>query len=117
MTSGLNPYNFTISDQSPLLQYLPFRDGPIITSWNVTYSGDSDSAWVPDAFIGSGVSDSVLISSEQSTELFVISQVRTERHLQVPRFSWIGPGLLYTSMAKHPLEDIQSRLMGLRPIQ
>jgi len=56
MSSHLTPYNFTISDQSPLFQYLPFRDGPIQTSWNVTYAYDQDSTWAPDTFIGAGPS-------------------------------------------------------------
>lgn len=39
-----------------MFQYSPSRDGPIASSWNVTYADDSDVAWAPDAFIGSGVS-------------------------------------------------------------
>jgi len=54
MSSDLTPYNFTISDQFPLFQYLPSRDGPIQSSWNVTYAGDADSTWVHDAVIGAG---------------------------------------------------------------
>ena len=55
---SLAPYNFTISDQSPLFQYpsLPFRDGPIQSSWNVTYAYDPDSAWALNLFVGAGVS-------------------------------------------------------------
>ena len=37
MSSNLMPYNFTITDKSPLFQYSPFQDGPISTGWNVSY--------------------------------------------------------------------------------
>jgi hypothetical protein len=87
--SHLAPYNLTISDQSPLFQYLPFRDGPIQSSWNVTYAGDADSAWVPNAFIGAGVSPSV-ISEICCAELFDTSPALTGRHLWVHPHSWTG---------------------------
>ena len=38
MSANLTPYNFTITDQSPLFQYFPFRDGAITNGWNVTYT-------------------------------------------------------------------------------
>lgn len=57
MSSQLTPYNFTISDQSPLFQYLP---GPIQSSWNVTYADNPDSEWAPNVFVGTGVSHSAV---------------------------------------------------------
>jgi hypothetical protein len=45
MSAPLAPVNFTLSDNSPLFQYYPSRDGPIDSSWNVTYSGSVDSQW------------------------------------------------------------------------
>lgn len=54
--SNVQPYNITVTDQSPLFQYAPFRDGPIDAAWNVSYSGTPDASWTPDAVIGSGVS-------------------------------------------------------------
>lgn len=56
MSAALAPYNFTINDQSPLFQYLPYPDGPIASSWNVTYSESQDSTWVKDGAVGAGVS-------------------------------------------------------------
>jgi glycosidase len=37
--------NITVSSQSPTFQYSPARDGPINTGWNVTYTGNNDSAY------------------------------------------------------------------------
>jgi hypothetical protein len=55
MSSNLTPYNFTITDQSPLFQYFPFRDGAITDGWNVTYATES----IPGSLtrIGAGVSN------------------------------------------------------------
>ena len=57
MSSGLTKYNFTITDQSPLFQYSPFRDGPISGGWNVTYPGVSSPSSSTQAPIGAGVSE------------------------------------------------------------
>lgn len=38
-------YNFTIPDRSPTIVYLPSRDGPLTSSWNVTYSNSPDSSY------------------------------------------------------------------------
>ncbi|KZT07455.1 uncharacterized protein LAESUDRAFT_772770 [Laetiporus sulphureus 93-53] len=57
MSLALALYNFSLTDQSPLLQYRPFRDGPLETSWNVSYSANTNLAWepgdYPDAFVSS----------------------------------------------------------------
>lgn len=54
MSSSLTPYNFTITDQSPLFQYSPFRDGAITNGWNVTYTAELN----PGSRVGAGVSNS-----------------------------------------------------------
>jgi hypothetical protein len=38
MSSNLVPYNFTITDQSPLFQYSPYRDGLASGGWNGSYA-------------------------------------------------------------------------------
>jgi hypothetical protein len=55
MSSNLTPYNFTITDQSPLFQYTPFRDGPISNGWTLTYQSELDPGTL--THIGSGVSN------------------------------------------------------------
>jgi len=49
------PFNVTLSSQCATIKYLPFRDGPISTGWNVSYSGTVDSTWSLQSF-GSGTS-------------------------------------------------------------
>ncbi|KAF8890553.1 hypothetical protein CPB84DRAFT_1398182 [Gymnopilus junonius] len=44
------PLNITISDDSPTLNYLPYRDGPLTGGWNVTCPGSDDSTWFPQSF-------------------------------------------------------------------
>lgn len=57
MTSNLTPYNFSYSDNSPLFKYLPYRDGPTDSGWNLSFSDSSQSQWAPDLYFGTGVSN------------------------------------------------------------
>ncbi|PCH44152.1 hypothetical protein WOLCODRAFT_76982 [Wolfiporia cocos MD-104 SS10] len=50
MIAELASFNISVTDQSPLFQYLPYRDGPLDTSWNVSYSANSPQEWAPDKF-------------------------------------------------------------------
>jgi hypothetical protein len=51
MTSDFNsPYNITITNDSPVVNYSPYRDGPLATGWNLTYAGSLDSTWVELSF-------------------------------------------------------------------
>jgi hypothetical protein len=36
------PYNITLGTDSPTMRYQPGRDGPMLTSWNQTYSDSPD---------------------------------------------------------------------------
>ncbi|CCM07198.1 uncharacterized protein FIBRA_09539 [Fibroporia radiculosa] len=56
MSSGLVPYNFTFTDQSPIIRFYPYRDGPVDTQWNVSYSGSSFDDWSFDNNFGVGTS-------------------------------------------------------------
>ena len=66
MSSNLTPYNFTITDQSPLFQYFPFRDGAIANGWNVTYASGLNSGSSAQlgaevrTLVGAGVSNSTI---------------------------------------------------------
>ncbi|KDR71270.1 hypothetical protein GALMADRAFT_75145 [Galerina marginata CBS 339.88] len=51
MTSEFNsPYNITITNDSPVVSYSPYRDGPSVTGWNLTCAGSLDSAWFRPSF-------------------------------------------------------------------
>ncbi|WVW86681.1 hypothetical protein I302_108735 [Kwoniella bestiolae CBS 10118] len=54
-THAKEPFNITVSDQSPTISYFPSRSGPQASTWNVTYT---DSAWsnYVNQTIGQGVS-------------------------------------------------------------
>ncbi|WRT69479.1 uncharacterized protein IL334_006465 [Kwoniella shivajii] len=49
------PFNISVSDQSPTITYYPSRSGPPDQSWNVTYSDSSWSSYLNQT-IGQGVS-------------------------------------------------------------
>ena len=38
LATSLDPYNLSITDNSPTITYLPYRSGPSETGWNVTFS-------------------------------------------------------------------------------
>ncbi|WWC73475.1 uncharacterized protein I206_107445 [Kwoniella pini CBS 10737] len=49
------PYNITVSDQSPTITYSPSRSGPSDQTWNVTYTESSWSSYLNQT-IGEGIS-------------------------------------------------------------
>jgi len=56
MASYFNsPYNITITSDSPVVTYYPYRDGLLATGWNSTCAGSLESTWVP-AFFCDGLS-------------------------------------------------------------
>lgn len=52
---SLEPYNLSLTDNSPTITYLPYRSGPSDSGWNVTFS--QSPAWLKTAdVIGQGTS-------------------------------------------------------------
>jgi len=106
-----NPFNFTISDTSPIFHYFPTQDGPIDSSWNASFSGSSDSTWVPES-LGIGVrsffSDGIPSLSSSTPRPVHIGQ-----HFQVPQYAWIGLGLPSICTVMPLLERILSKSTAL----
>jgi len=51
MTSDFNsPYNITITNHSPVVNYFPYRDGTLDAGWNLTCADSLESAWSPTSF-------------------------------------------------------------------
>lgn len=44
LASSLNPYNLSLTDNSPTITYLPYRSGPSDLGWNVIFS--QSPAWL-----------------------------------------------------------------------
>ncbi|OCF38829.1 hypothetical protein I317_07371 [Kwoniella heveanensis CBS 569] len=55
VSAAKEPFNVSVSDQSPTISYQPSRSGPADTTWNVTYTESSWSNYVNQT-IGQGVS-------------------------------------------------------------
>ena len=94
----LNPFNFTISDMSPIFHYYPSRDGPIDSSWNASFSGSPDSTWAPGT-LGVGVR-SFLQRQHTFPDLFYLktSAHRTTLPGASVRLDWLGTAIyLYGS--------------------
>ncbi|KZS99883.1 uncharacterized protein LAESUDRAFT_59861 [Laetiporus sulphureus 93-53] len=56
MASTSAPYNFTFTDQYPMLSYFRDRDGPIDQDWNLSYTGSPASSWTPTEDFANGTS-------------------------------------------------------------
>ena len=110
--SMLNPFNITISDTSPIIQYLPSQDGPIDSSWNASFSGSQDSTWVPQA-LGVGVR-SFLSGGKPFLSYSTSSRVHTGQDFQAPQYTWIGLVPPSICTAKPLLEHIQFNSTALR---
>lgn len=48
-------YNFTFTDQSAYVIFLPYRDGPLDSQWNVSYSQSAQDDWSYSNNLGKGV--------------------------------------------------------------
>lgn len=48
--NGLQPYNVTITNDSPTVSYTPYGDGDAKGGWNMTCSGSNDKTWIPHSF-------------------------------------------------------------------
>jgi hypothetical protein len=94
MSSNLIPYNFTITNQSPLFQYSPFRDGPISNGWNVSYAAGK----IPGSLTRVGAGVSHLNSFVNSTLNFTIWNVQPSSHSTTfvgasAELSWTGTAI------------------------
>ncbi|OSX56608.1 hypothetical protein POSPLADRAFT_1159710 [Postia placenta MAD-698-R-SB12] len=49
-------YNFTFTDQSAYVIFLPYRDGPLDSQWNVSYSQSAQDDWSYSNNLGKGIS-------------------------------------------------------------